>query len=176
MQSTVVLSFMRSIATRLLAKPLLIALVGIAAGLSACAGKMQESPAKSVFALEGPPLAIVAEYKGMALEGTMDRHVMVGIGKMELRSVKAEQGFFCEGRINQEPTEKARIRGMLDCTEGVILFITLSNLGPDQGVGVGRAGENQDLLTMFYHTSKEEAQRRFPAIKEALMQAGPAQK
>lgn len=123
------------------------------------------------YALDGPPLFIAAEYKGHTLEGTMDRHVMVGLGKMELHGTDKAQGFFCEARVNSQPTEKGRIRGVLDCTEGVVLLFTLRATGPDQGVALGRAEAKGDPLVLFFHSSKEEAVRRFPEVKRTMAEA-----
>lgn len=125
------------------------------------------------YALEGPSLAIVGEYKGMPLEGAMERHVIVGIGKMEIRSVDRTRGFFCEARIKSPPQEDLRIRGVLLCAEGQTLAISMRPLGPDQGVGIGRQETDEDLLVFFFHPSKEEAVRRFPQVhKDIRIAAG----
>jgi hypothetical protein len=98
------------------------------------------------FALDGPPLALagcklnaVAE-KGralpLALEGSMERSCMVGVGKIELRDT--ERGLLCTGAINSAPSEKGRIRAVLRCENSLFLMLTLSNKGPDQGVGLAR--------------------------------------
>lgn len=150
--------------------------------LAGCAGKgTQPEPGGAAapvplaplggYALDGPPLFIVGEFKGRALEGSMDRPVMVGLGKMELHGTDKAQGFFCEARVNAQPTEKGRIRGVLDCTEGVVLLFTLRALGPDQGIVLGRAEAKGDTMVLFFHSSKEEAERRFPEAKRTVLEA-----
>lgn len=152
--------------------------------LAGCAGKGQQAETGGAgaaapvplaplggYALDGPPLFIVGEYKGKALEGSMDRHVMVGLGKMEMHGTDKAQGFFCESRVNAQPTEKGRIRGVLDCTEGVVLLFTLRALGPDQGIAVGRAEAKGETLVLFFHSSKEEAERRFPEVRRTVLEA-----
>jgi hypothetical protein len=127
------------------------------------------------FALDGPPLALagcklnaVAE-KGkdlpLALEGSMERSCMVGFGKIELRDT--ERGLLCKGEINSPPTEKGRIRAVLHCENSLFLLLTLSNKGPDQGVGLARfvrdaSGQPapEPGLLLFYHPWDKEAARR----------------
>ena len=162
-------------------KALLLLCLALLAG---CAGKgAQPEPGSAgvpaplplaplgAYALDGPPLFIVGEYKGKALEGTMDRHVMVGLCNMEMHGTDKAQCFFCESRVNAQPTEKGRIRGVLDCTEGVMLLFTLRALGPDQGIAVGRAEVKGETLVLFFHSSKEEAERRFPEVKRTVLEA-----
>ncbi len=120
------------------------------------------------LALDGPALYVVGEYDGIALEGTMDRKLMVGIGDMALASIDPGAEFSCTATVDEPPTEKARVRGMLDCSGDKLLYFSLRNLGPDQGVGIGRTLTGGPLLMFFYHPSKEEALRRFPGIKEDM--------
>lgn len=138
---------------------------------AACAGQSAvRTPAVSL-ATDGPPLAIVGEYDGMALVGSMDRTGMTGYGGMILSAANADREFVCEAKIDDPPTEKGRVRGLLHCTGERQVLFTLRNIGPDQGVGVGRESEDGALLILFYHSSAEEAQRRFPSVKEDIDRA-----
>ena len=116
------------------------------------------------YSLNGPPLAIAGEFAHIGLVGEMDRTCMVGIGTIHLESTVPEIPLVCEGRLNVPPTEKGRIRGILDCSQGLVMLFTLRNLGPDQGVGIARPVEGQDTMVFFYHASPDEAQRRLPEV------------
>ncbi len=119
----------------------------------------------AALAVDGPPLAVVGEYDGMRLEGTMDRTCMAGYGQLLLFSPDTGAEFTCEAAVDSPPTDKARIRGILDCSQSRILYFSLRNLGPDQGVGIARSGQNDALMIFFYHPSAEEAKRRFPGVR-----------
>ena len=121
--------------------------------------------------MDGPPLAIVGEYSGLALTGNMDRSCMVGHGTLSLRATEPGREFACTAEMDEMPTEKGRVRGLLRCADGRRMPFSLRNTGPDQGVGVGRDAKDGDLLLLFYHSSAEEAARRFPAVKEDLERA-----
>ena len=172
-----------SASLRLFAPVRLCVSVRLCAVLCLCAGLLfaagcAHSPTEgggTGYALEGPDLFIVGEYKGMPLEGTMERHVIVGIGKMEIRSVDRTRGFFCEARIKSPPQENLRIRGILLCAEGQALAVSMRPLGPDQGVGVGRQETDEDLLVFFFHPSQEEAERRFPQVRKDMQTAAAKQ-
>ncbi len=123
-------------------------------GLTACA----KHPPQQGFVLDGPALFVAAEYAGTPLEGAMERKSMVGIGEMFLAS--PDKYLDCRAEFNAEPTNKARIRGVMICTDKHTFSVTLRNLGPDQGVGVGLEEGKDDMLVLFYHPSPEEARRR----------------
>jgi hypothetical protein len=135
-----------------------------------CGGK-QPAPIVAL-ALDGPPLALVGEYAGMYLEGSLDRGVMAGKGRLFLGAVdEAGQSFECEASFNSMPTEKGRVRGFLLCGRGRKLPASLRNVGPDQGVGIARERDKGDLMIFFYHASLDEARRRFPSVKADIEQA-----
>ena len=141
--------------------------------LFACAGK-ESSPASVrepsvALAVDGPRLALAGEYEGLSFTGSMDRTCMAGYGSMQLEDSGA--AFVCTAEIDSPPTSKGRVRGVLRCTDGRELFFSLRNLGPDQGVGVGRENPGGALLILFYHASAEEAARRFPAVKAEILAA-----
>lgn len=145
------------------------------------------------YALEGPDLPVVGDLSGLALQGSIQRKAMVGVGRLKLYSTGEPPSLICESIINNRPNEKRRVRGILDCNDGTIILFTLRPLGPDQGLGIGTAvnasgtspstgvasaaahrasertasaagsGDPKDL-TIFYHPSQEEAERRFPQI------------
>jgi hypothetical protein len=79
--------------------------------------------------------------------------------------------FVCRATMDHPPTEKGRIRGVLHCTGDRKMLVTLRNIGPDQGVGIGREDEYGDLMILFYHASLDEAWRRFPAVKADIVAA-----
>lgn len=116
------------------------------------------------FALDGPDLLVVGDLSGIPLHGTLQRKGMVGKGKLKLYS--SDETLICESIIKSRPTDKGRVRGLLDCNDGNVVLFTLRNLGPDQGLGIGTSHEGDKDLTIFYHPSAEEAQRRFPRILE----------
>ncbi len=145
----------------------------ILAATAGCAERSAAPLPPVAFSMDGPALALVAKYKGIELEGSMDRTCMVGLGKLHLQSrAGATPSMYCEARLNLEPTEKGRVRGILDCTDGVLMLLSLRNLGPDQGIGIARQENgDQDLMVLFYHPSKEEAERRLPAAAEDMKKA-----
>jgi len=158
----------------------LSALLLLCVSLFACAGKesVQVStqmigPAPAVaLAVDGPRLAVFGEYEGLSLTGSMDRTCMAGYGSMRLEAAKhTGVAFVCTADINSPPTQKGRVRGVLHCTDNRELLVSLRNIGPDQGVGVGRERPGGDLLILFYHVSPEEAERRFPAVKSDILAA-----
>lgn len=142
--------------------------------LTACADRTARGPAVVALAVEGPPLALYGEYAGMRLTGHMDRGCMAGSGAL---SLEAENGIFaCEAAINDPPTEKGRVRGLLRCTGERNMLFSLRNIGPDQGVGIARETEEGDLMVFFYHASREEAKRRYPSVKEDIDRARSARR
>ena len=137
--------------------------------LFACAGKEPARAPAVALAMDGPRLALVGEYEGLSLTGSMDRTCMAGYGSMQLEASGAV--FVCTAEIDSPPTQKGRVRGVLHCTGGRALLFSLRNIGPDQGVGVGRESPEGDLLVLFYHASPDEAARRFPAVKADILAA-----
>ncbi len=127
-----------------------------------CSGRQLTAAPEVALALDGPPLAIVGEYEGQAFSGEMERTCMVGVGRMSIRGATEEGGFLCEAALDEQPTEKARIRGAFRCLDGRVLYFTLRNIGPDQGVGIAREDEGRELAVLFYHPCREEAGRRLP--------------
>jgi len=126
----------------------------------------------AALAVDGPRLAVFGEYQGLPLTGSMDRAGMAGYGSMRLEAVTdSGAAFVCTADIDSPPTQKGRVRGILRCTGDRELLFTLRNIGPDQGVGIGRESSGGDLLILFYHASPDEAARRFPAVKADILAA-----
>jgi len=137
--------------------------------LCACAGKEPAPAAVSsvALAIDGPKLALFGEYEGLSFTGSMDRTSMVGFGSLRFEA----GGFVCAADIDSPPTPKGRVRGLLRCTDGKELVFTLRNIGPDQGVGIGRESPEGNMLILFYHASPDEAARRFPSVKSDILTA-----
>jgi hypothetical protein len=142
--------------------------------LGACGGRRAPSGAGLPLALDGPPLALVGEYEGVSLEGSMDRACMVGVGAVSLRAAGGEE-FSCAATVDAPPTEKGRVRGIFLCTGERRLPFVLRNTGPDQGLGVAREPDHSGLLVFFYHVSREEALRRLPGVTADIAAARRAQ-
>ncbi|MDR1488883.1 MAG: hypothetical protein LBS65_00120 [Desulfovibrio sp.] len=138
--------------------------------LFACAAR--EAPPPTVRqSLTGPSLHIAGEYAGLVISGEMDRSCMVGFGKISLRARDKEAPgaeFACQGDIDSPPIDKGRVRGTLECDSGRRFAFSMRNLGPDQGIGIGREKPEGDLLLFFYHSAQNEAERRFPEIKAEM--------
>lgn len=131
--------------------------------LAGCASGQGDGRVPSVaLAMDGPPLFVIGEYSGMKLTGSMDRTCMAGYGKLTLQGEAPD--FICGAEMDAPPGPKGRVRGMLQCGGDKKLLFSLRNLGPDQGVGIARESEHSDLMVLFYHSSEEEAVRRFPSI------------
>lgn len=141
--------------------------------LAGCGAERDARPPIPAGALEtdGPTLALAGEYQGMALTGEMDRTCMVGFGKVALRTKEDQPSFACEALIDDPPTEKGRVRGVLRCTDKRNILFTLRNTGPDQGVGIGRETAEGELMVLFYHPSREEAERRLPQVAADMEKA-----
>ena len=144
--------------------------------LSACGGGHGPSGVPSAaLSMEGPPLAIAGDYEGMFLEGSMDRTCMSGYGSITVRGEDAKgREFLCIAKVDSPPTEKGRVRGAFQCTGNRTLAFSLRNLGPDQGLGIAREPDHNDMMVFFYHVSREEAMRRLPAVKEDIAKARQA--
>ena len=139
--------------------------------LGACAKNAPAPPPAVALAVDGPRLALAGEYAGMALTGSMDRTCMAGYGSIRLEAAGTGPDFVCEAQLDDPPTEKGRVRGVLRCTGDRQVLFSLRNIGPDQGVGVGRESPEGDLLIIFYHASADEAARRFPEVKDDILTA-----
>ena len=141
--------------------------------LSACGGGHGPATVPTVaLALEGPPLAVIGDYAGFSLEGTLERSGMSGYGTLVVRGDVDGREFFCEAKLDAPPTEKGRVLGVFMCTGDTPMALSLRNLGPDQGVGIAKAAtDDNQMMIFFYHASREEALRRFPAVKKDIDEA-----
>lgn len=137
--------------------------------LAGC-GSHQGEPSVA-YSLDGPALFICGDFAGAPVKGSMERSVMVGVGAIRLEVQNQSAGYTCEGTLNSPPTEKGRVRGAMNCSDGQAIIFTLRNLGPDQGVAVGRSTTSPADLVLFYHSSAEEAARRFPAVQKDIEKA-----
>ena len=140
--------------------------------LPSCAGN-SHSPTIA-YALDGPSLFIRGEYDGIPVKGTMDRSIMVGVGNIRFELGEDDDMLVCEGELHTPPTENGRVRGVALCENGQALLFTLRNLGPDQGVGIGKIAAEDQPVVVFFHASDAEALRRFPAIQEDIARARQA--
>ncbi|MDR2825587.1 MAG: hypothetical protein LBV76_02190 [Deltaproteobacteria bacterium] len=148
--------------------------------------------------MNGPALALVAGRLDLALKdgkdvpivfaGSMERSCMVGLGEIELTEA-APGGLRCKGSISGSLSEKGRIKAILPCGNSDFLLLTLSNKGPDQGMGLAhfaRAEHRTDKtehmessavtrvenliiseeapLVLFYHPWDVEAKRRLVEV------------
>lgn len=143
---------------------------------SLCACSAAVSPPSVKLALEGPPLfihAVLADDSGGTPEkdfgGYMDRSCMAGLGHITLSELQS--GFFCEGDMDSLPSPKGRLHAELRCSDGRTLQLLLRNLGPDQGIGIGRLDGEPGTLELFYHPSEGEAARRLAAFRADLAEA-----
>ena len=140
-----------------------------ACGLASCAGTAHTPTI--AYALEGPALFMRGEYDGRPVKGTLDRATMVGVGSIRFELGDEPDILVCEGDLNTPPAENGRVRGVAKCENGQALLFTLRNLGPDQGVGIGRIADEDKPVIIFFHASDEEAARRFPAVLEDIHKA-----
>lgn len=115
------------------------------------------------LALDGPPLRIVAEGDTQTFAGGMDRDCMAGLGGMIVYNRRADVS--CQGRMDRPATDKGRLYISLECSNGDILTFVMRNLGPDQGMGLGRVNETGEQLLLFYHPCEDEARRRLEQLK-----------
>ena len=151
-------------------KATLVLMLCCCLGVFACAAEQAPLPGVAL-AVDGPSLGIAGEYAGMELRGSMDRTCMAGYGHISLHALDPEQEFVCEADVDDPPTDRARVRGMLRCTGERTLLFSLRNIGPDQGVGIARESEEGGLMVLFYHAAEEEAVRRLPGVKEDIARA-----
>jgi hypothetical protein len=165
--------------------------------LSACS--YGPRPQITYFAIPGPPLALVAgkldisakdgKEPAIVLEGSMERTCMVGLGEIELKET-VPGGLACKGKISGGPSEKGRIKAILPCGNSTFILLTLSNRGPDQGVGLAQFARAESLpessattrvedliiseeapLALFYHPWADEAERRLGEVLVNMAEA-----
>ena len=131
--------------------------------MTGCAGT---TPPSVRLALDGPALILAGELNGRAYEGLMDRHAMAGVGALVLH----EQGTstVCRGSIDRPASQKGRLYLELTCSDGRSLPLILRNLGPDQGMGIGRLEGQSGRMTLFYHPCGSEAKRRLEQLRHEL--------
>ena len=139
--------------------------------LASCAGSGHSTIA---YALDGPALFMRGEYDNTPVKGTLDRSIMVGVGSIRFELGESPDILVCEGTLNTPPSENGRVRGVAPCENGQVLLFTLRNLGPDQGVGIGRITDKDNPVIVFFHASDEEAARRFPEVLQDIHKARQA--
>lgn len=157
-------------------------LLALCMALGACGG---ERPAPSVrLILDGPPLAIAAVRGETPMRGLMERSCMAGVGDMRL-TIPGETE--CSGSLDHPGNAKGRLYIRLDCLDGSAVILAMRNLGPDQGMGVGKQAtptapdgadtpeapdtRGEDRIVMFYHPSANEARRRLTRIRSEIDEA-----
>ncbi|MDR1242058.1 MAG: hypothetical protein LBM00_04640 [Deltaproteobacteria bacterium] len=122
-----------------------------------------EQPGQNAYlALNGPPLSLAGRRISAAvadgqdlpleLEGNMERSCMVGLGEIELTAM----GLHCKGKINSPPSGKGRIRAVIPCENSMFLLLTLSNRGPDQGMGLAHFAGADHTRALREPVSAEE--------------------
>ena len=129
----------------------------------------------TLLSLDGPPLPILGTLDNAPLRGVMDRSCLAGVGSVALNLPGKTGGtIFCKGIMDQPGNEKGRLYVELACDDGSAVVLALRNLGPDQGMGIGRHGATGDRITLFYHPSEDEALRRLARVREDLARAEEA--
>lgn len=88
---------------------------------------------------------------------------MAGVGGMSLYDGRA--GVSCAGRMDRPATDKGRLYMDLECGNGETFAFVMRNLGPDQGMGLGRAEATGEQVLLFYHPGEDEARRRLEQLK-----------
>ncbi len=142
--------------------------LGAALLTGACGGNYTPSVQ---LALDGPQLAVAMRNGENTWHGLMDRGCMAGAGAMVLHR---EDGVTCGGEIDHPATDKGRLHMDLRCTNGDAMALVFRNLGPDQGMGLGRINPEQAdgaKTTFFYHPSPEEADRRLEQVLRDIERA-----
>lgn len=153
------------------ARPLF--LLAFAAGLCGCASPYATSIR---LALDGPPLAVAMAGDVTRWSGLMDRSCMAGVGSM---SVNDGHGLTCSGDMDRPATDKGRLYIDLACTNGENIAVIFRNLGPDQGMGLGRMNPQNgegEKITLFFHPSSEEANRRLEEVRAEIAAAKDGQR
>ena len=123
------------------------------------------------LALDGPPLHIAMQGDASHWSGHMDRGCMTGFGPISLQD---DKGVTCRGQMDHPANDKGRLYAKLSCTNGSTVTLVFRNLGPDQGMGLGRVNphtENDEQLAFFYHSSWDEALRRLQEVKADIAAA-----
>lgn len=127
------------------------------------------------LALDGPPLAVVMRSEGQTghsgWSGLMDRGCMAGVGTIALRGT---DGVTCRGEMDHPANEKGRLYADLACDNGKTIVVVFRNLGPDQGMGVARLDPDDEAgeqATLFFHPSREEAERRLGEVRAEVASA-----
>ncbi|SBW09558.1 exported hypothetical protein [uncultured delta proteobacterium] len=140
-------------------------LLGCIAGLAGCGGVYTPTVR---LALDGPPLAIVMHGDSSSWEGLMDRGCMAGFGDITIRDL---DGVTCQGHMDHPANDKGRLYADLSCANGDTMTLVFRNLGPDQGMGLGRMNpeaEDGEQTTLFYHPSQDEAWRRLGEVRQEI--------
>ena len=151
--------------TRLALLPSLALLLTLALGLAGCGGPYTPSIR---LALDGPPLSIAMQGETLSWYGQMDRSCMAGVGDILLLNAN---GTTCKGEMDRPANDKGRLYADLTCDNGDTLTLVFRNLGPDQGMGLGRINPDAadgEQTTLFYHPSQNEAQRRLGEVREEI--------
>lgn len=152
-------------------RPLVPALLA----LSLCACAAPSSPGIRL-ALEGPPLAVVMRGETTAWSGLMNRGCMAGVGSITLHNA---EGVTCSGDMDHPATDKGRLYADLACSDGGTLALVFRNLGPDQGMGLARhnpENEKGEQIALFFHPSREEAERRLAEVRREIADAVQAKR
>ncbi len=113
--------------------------------------------------MDGPPLFIAVDVAGKPMHGFLDRKAMAGAGRVLLYD--QQNAVTCTGEMDAPATDKGRLYVTLTCSDGREMALGLRNLGPDQGMGVGRLRDTGERLTLFYHPCEDEARRRLARVK-----------
>lgn len=127
--------------------------------LGGCADRSAPSV---LLALDGPPLFVAAKSETRAMSGVMDRSCMAGVGGLILHD--RPSGVSCQGNMDHPADNKGRMHTDLACSDGTAFTLVMRNLGPDQGMGVGKFAEGGEIITLFYHPCEGEAARRLEAL------------
>lgn len=118
------------------------------------------------LALDGPPLLVAARGDARVMSGAMDRSCMAGVGGILLYDRQA--GISCQGHMDRPANDKGRMYVDLACSNGEAVTFVMRNLGPDQGMGIGRFAGTDESITMFYHPCEDEAVRRLDQLREDI--------
>ena len=122
------------------------------------------------LSLHGPPLAVAGIMEGHYFSGHMERSCMAGAGRMVLQNQTL--GLLCKGGTDNPASEKGRMYAYLSCAGNKTMRVAYRNLGPDQGVGIGRFEENGPVLVLYYHPWEDEAKRRVYELASKMLQGG----
>jgi hypothetical protein len=135
----------------------------LAVALGGCVG----SGAPSIrLALDGPSLHVAAKSASHTLSGAMDRSCMAGVGGILLYDKTA--GVSCQGQMDRPADDRGRMYIDLTCSDGGTIIFVMRNLGPDQGMGIGRFEGSGESATMFYHPCEDEAVRRLDQLRDDI--------